>query len=108
MSYPAGYACYHSMRKPSHPDLNKITYCLFYMRSACPKLIHRKIVSGGKEKHYARLYLPALPGRCSGTLVTTIPGRKKRAAFKRNAVWLWRKCSHQWATTNSGRITVRV
>src|SRR5437667_6738990 len=46
--------------------------------------------------------------RCCGMSVTTMPGRASNAAFKRNAVWLCKGYSHQWATTNSGRITVKV
>ena len=37
-----------------------------------------------------------------------MPGLVSNAAFKRNAVWLCRGYSHQWATTNSGRITVKI
>src|SRR6185312_10475397 len=33
-----------------------------------------------------RCYFPILLLRCWGTLVTTMPGRKSRAAFKRRAV----------------------
>jgi hypothetical protein len=47
-------------------------------------------------------------GRCWGIFVTTMPGRKSSAAFKRRAVWLCNRCSHQWVTTNSGKITVTV
>jgi len=46
--------------------------------------------------------------RCCRTLITTIPGRECSAAFRRRAVWLCKKDSHQWATTNSGRMTVSV
>ena len=46
--------------------------------------------------------------RCWGMLVTTTPGRANKAVFKRHAVWLCSGYSHQWATTNSGRMTVSV
>src|SRR5215471_10718072 len=46
--------------------------------------------------------------RCCGMSVTTMPGRPSRAVFNWNAVWLCSGTSHQWATTNSGRMTVRV
>ena len=46
--------------------------------------------------------------RCCGISVTTMPGRPSRAVFNWNAVWLCSGTSHQWATTNSGRMTVRV
>src|SRR6266436_8215079 len=60
--------------------------------------------------HLARTFA-ATSGRSRrwrGISVTTICGRESKAVFKRNAVWLCKGCSHQCATTNSGRITVNV
>ncbi len=54
------------------------------------------------------LYFYARCSRWYGTLVTTVPGRKRSAALIRKAVWLCRICSHQWRAMNSGSTTVRV
>src|SRR5260370_22851140 len=48
------------------------------------------------------------PRRCWGKFSTATPERNSSAAFKRSATWLCSRYSHQWATTNSGRITVKI
>jgi hypothetical protein len=61
-----------------------------------------------REARHDYNFAADLPLRCCGRLTTTMPGRKSKAAFSCNAVWLCRKCCHQWATTNSGRTTLSV
>src|SRR5476649_1210378 len=43
---------------------------------------------------------------CHGTLTTMTPGEKSNRLFSRSALWLCRRCSHQWPTTYSGMNTV--
>ena len=40
--------------------------------------------------------------RTHGMLVTVTEGSNSNLPLSRSAVWLWRRCSHQWATTYSG------
>ena len=44
--------------------------------------------------------------RWNGTLVTTVLGRKSSAPLMSSARWLWSRCCHQRAGTNSGRMIV--
>ena len=44
--------------------------------------------------------------RWNGTLTTTVFGRKSSAPLISSARWLWSRCCHQRAGTNSGRMTV--
>ena len=74
-----------------------------YSPSGRPQLLH---VKGPAMVPLAYRPLPTAPPyrRWNGTSTTTTPFRKSSAPLISRAVWLWSRCCHQRAGTNSGRM----